>query len=57
MTRHTFLCIDGHTGGSPVRVVHGAVPTLKGATMSARRQDFLANHDWIRKALMFEPRA
>ncbi|NVJ97984.1 MAG: 4-hydroxyproline epimerase [Alphaproteobacteria bacterium] len=54
--RHTFLCIDGHTGGNPVRVVHGAVPTLKGDTMSARRQDFLANHDWIRKALMFEPR-
>jgi 4-hydroxyproline epimerase len=24
--------------------------------MSERRLDFLANHDWIRKALMFEPR-
>ena len=56
MTRHTFLCIDGHTGGNPVRVVHGAVPTLKGVTMSAKRQDFLAHHDWVRKALMFEPR-
>lgn len=56
MTRHTFLCIDGHTGGNPVRVVHGAVPALKGDTMSARRQDFLKNHDWIRQALMFEPR-
>lgn len=54
--RHTFLCIDGHTGGNPVRVVHGAVPVLKGATMSARRQDFLAHHDWVRQALMFEPR-
>jgi 4-hydroxyproline epimerase len=54
--RHIFLCIDGHTGGNPVRVVHGAVPALKGATMSERRQDFLANHDWVRKALMFEPR-
>lgn len=24
--------------------------------MSERRQDFLANHDWVREALMFEPR-
>jgi 4-hydroxyproline epimerase len=24
--------------------------------MSAKRQDFLANHDWVRTALMFEPR-
>ena len=54
--RRTFLCIDGHTGGNPVRVIHGAVPVLEGATMSERRQDFLANHDWVRKALMFEPR-
>jgi len=54
--RRTFLCIDGHTGGNPVRVVHGAVPSLKGRTMSEKRQDFMAHHDWIRKALMFEPR-
>ncbi|WP_286829558.1 MULTISPECIES: 4-hydroxyproline epimerase [Kordiimonas] len=54
--RHTFLCIDGHTGGNPVRVVHGAVPNLRGRTMSEKRQDFLKHHDWIRKALMFEPR-
>lgn len=56
MTRSTFLCIDAHTCGNPVRVVHGAVPNLVGATMSDRRQDFLSNHDWIRLALMFEPR-
>jgi 4-hydroxyproline epimerase len=56
MTRSTFLCIDAHTCGNPVRVVHGAVPSLRGATMSDRRQDFLRHHDWIRRALMFEPR-
>lgn len=56
MTRSTFLCIDAHTCGNPVRVVHGAVPNLVGATMSERRQDFLRNHDWVRLALMFEPR-
>ena len=56
MARHTFSCIDGHTCGNPVRLVSGGGPLLKGATMSERRLDFLANHDWIRQALMFEPR-
>ncbi|TBW41035.1 4-hydroxyproline epimerase [Siculibacillus lacustris] len=57
MTRHSFFCIDGHTCGNPVRLVTGgSIPTLAGATMFDRRQDFLANHDWIRKSLMFEPR-
>ncbi|MBI3437486.1 MAG: 4-hydroxyproline epimerase, partial [Proteobacteria bacterium] len=31
-------------------------PELKGATMSERRQDFLARYDWIRTGLCFEPR-
>ena len=56
MALHTFSCLDGHTCGNPVRLVSGGAPLLKGATMSERRLDFLANHDWIRKALMFEPR-
>lgn len=54
--RHTFFCIDGHTAGNPVRLVAGGAPLLKGASMSARRQDFLARFDWIRTGLCFEPR-
>src|ERR1700755_3456843 len=56
MASHIFHCLDGHTCGNPVRLVKEGGPALKGATMSERRLDFLANHDWIRKALMFEPR-
>ncbi|MGA9119798.1 MAG: proline racemase family protein, partial [Bacteroidota bacterium] len=56
MARHTFLCIDAHTCGNPVRVVTGGAPTLYGSTMSERRQHFLAEYDWIRTGLMFEPR-
>jgi len=56
MDTHTFHCIDGHTCGNPVRLVAGGGPFLRGASMSARRQDFIANHDWMRRALMFEPR-
>jgi len=56
MSAHTFTCLDGHTCGNPVRLVTSGAPDLVGATMSDRRQDFLTNHDWIRRALMFEPR-
>ena len=54
--RHTFFCIDGHTAGNPVRLIAGGAPLLKGASMSERRQDFLARFDWIRTGLCFEPR-
>lgn len=56
MARHTFLCIDAHTCGNPVRVVTGGTPQLDGDSMSERRQHFLAEFDWIRTGLMFEPR-
>jgi len=52
----TFPCLDGHTCGNPVRLVVGGGPMLRGDTMSARRQDFIARFDWVRRALMFEPR-
>jgi 4-hydroxyproline epimerase len=56
MAIHTFFCVDAHTCGNPVRVVAGGGPLLKGATMMERRLEFLAEHDWIRTGLMFEPR-
>ena len=51
-----FHCIDAHTCGNPVRLVADGGPALEGNTMSERRQNFLQEYDWIRKALMFEPR-
>jgi len=56
MTNHTFSCIDGHTCGNPVRLVAGGGPRLDGATMTEKRAHFLAEFDWIRTGLMFEPR-
>ncbi|MVA96595.1 4-hydroxyproline epimerase [Nitratireductor sp. CAU 1489] len=56
MARHSFHCIDGHTCGNPVRLVAGGGPLLHGATMMERRAHFLAEFDWIRTGLMFEPR-
>jgi len=56
MARHSFFCIDGHTCGNPVRLVAGGGPRLDGATMIEKRAHFLAEYDWIRTGLMFEPR-
>ncbi|OQM74569.1 4-hydroxyproline epimerase [Manganibacter manganicus] len=56
MARHSFFCIDGHTCGNPVRLVAGGGPRLEGATMVEKRAHFLAEYDWIRTGLMFEPR-
>jgi 4-hydroxyproline epimerase len=56
MAKYTFSCIDAHTCGNPVRVVSRGGPLLDGKSMSERRQHFLAEFDWIRTGLMFEPR-
>ncbi|HTO65827.1 MAG TPA: 4-hydroxyproline epimerase [Bradyrhizobium sp.] len=56
MARHTFFCIDAHTCGNPVRVVAGGGPLLPAVPMAEKRQIFVRDHDWVRRALMFEPR-
>lgn len=54
--KKTFVCIDAHTCGNPVRLVKEGGPELQGKDMSEKRQHFLREFDWIRKGLMFEPR-
>jgi proline racemase len=56
MTRHVFSCIDAHTCGNPVRVVFEGAPDLGAIPMAEKRAVFARDHDWIRRALMFEPR-
>jgi len=56
MTRHTFFCVDAHTCGNPVRVVTAGAPLLPHVPMAEKRHIFSRDHDWVRKALMFEPR-
>ncbi|MVA19300.1 4-hydroxyproline epimerase [Agrobacterium vitis] len=54
--RHSFFCIDSHTCGNPVRLVAGGGPLLPHLPIAERRELFVRDHDWVRKALMFEPR-
>jgi 4-hydroxyproline epimerase len=56
MARHTFFCVDAHTCGNPVRMVVGGAPPLPNVSMAEKRQIFIRDHDWVRRALMFEPR-
>ena len=56
MSKSTFVCIDAHTCGNPVRVIKEGGPSLIGNTMNEKRLHFLKEYDWIRKGLMFEPR-
>ena len=56
MSKSTFVCIDAHTCGNPVRVIKKGGPELVGKTMNEKRLHFINEYDWIRKGLMFEPR-
>jgi proline racemase len=48
--------LDYHTEGEPMRIVTGGVPTLPGATMLERSAHFAAQHDALRRLVLYEPR-
>lgn len=48
--------LDTHTGGEPLRIVLSGLPEIKGNTILERRNYMREQHDYIRQALIFEPR-
>lgn len=48
--------IDAHTAGEPLRVIVDGVPALPGATILEKRRYFREHLDFLRTALMWEPR-
>ena len=48
--------IDAHTGGEPLRIIIDGYPELSGNTILEKRKDAKDRFDYIRKALMLEPR-
>lgn len=52
----TITTLDCHTGGEPLRIITSGFPTLAGHSMLEKRRDCLARYDYLRTALMFEPR-
>lgn len=48
--------IEAHAAGEPLRIITGGMPELQGVTILERRRYLLEHYDYIRKALMWEPR-
>src|ERR671913_708841 len=48
--------IDAHTAGEPLRLIVGGFPSVEGATILEQREFVRANFDYLRRALMLEPR-
>lgn len=48
--------IDSHTEGEPTRVIISGLPFLNGGTVAEKRDQFKAEYDFIRKAVLWEPR-
>jgi proline racemase len=48
--------LDYHTEGEPLRIVRAGVPDLPGPTMLERTCRFAAQHDDLRRLVLFEPR-
>jgi proline racemase len=51
-----FSCIDTHTGGEPTRTIIGGIPPIPGKTIVDKMAHLKENMDWLRTALMYEPR-
>jgi proline racemase len=51
-----IIAIDAHTGGEPFRVIVDGFPGLKGNTILERRRYAKERYDYLRTALMWEPR-
>ncbi len=51
-----LFSVDAHAAGGPCRVVYGGVPPLRGGDALERSAYFRRELDWIRRALMQEPR-
>lgn len=48
--------IESHTMGEPTRIIYDGFPALSGATMMEKKQDLMDRWDWLRTAVMLEPR-
>src|SRR5690606_2116254 len=48
--------VDSHTGGEPTRVVVAGGPDLGRGPLSQRLERLRAEHDWLRRAAVNEPR-
>src|SRR6266516_1456104 len=48
--------LDAHAAGEPLRIITGGLPEIQGTTILERRRYMLEHLDYIRRALIWEPR-
>jgi len=48
--------VDSHTMGEPTRIITGGVPVIQGNTMMEKKEYLESNLDYLRTAIMLEPR-
>jgi proline racemase len=53
---NVISAVDSHTAGEPTRIVTGGLPPVRGATMAQKRAAMQQELDWLRRALVLEPR-
>ena len=51
-----IYAVDSHTMGEPLRLVVGGFPNLIGNSIPEKREYFIEHYDYLRKAIMLEPR-
>lgn len=51
-----ITAIDAHAAGEPLRIITGGLPPLPGKTILEKRRYMQQHLDYVRKALMWEPR-
>lgn len=52
----SVFAVDAHTTGSPIRVITGGIPTLRGHTVSERMDDMKTRYDHLRTCILQPPR-
>lgn len=53
--KHAFYVVDTHTEGEPTRILLSG-PRVKGKDIIEKREYFKEHYDWVRTALLWEPR-
>jgi len=56
MIKRTIITVESHTAGEPTRIIIGGIPHLPGRNMMEKKEYFRQNLDFLRTALMQEPR-
>ncbi len=54
--KNLVYIVDTHTEGEPTRVILGGFPKVNGQTVFEKRNFIAKNLDWLRTALLLEPR-